>query len=378
MNKKYQIAIIIPSLNEAATIESVAKKIDLGLTRFFPDKTALILNIDNGSQDKTREVFLAAETKNDKLTIVAEGPVAGKGNNVLAGLKLAKKFKASYLATIDADLLSLRPEWIKHLLLPLINKEVDLTTPLYQRNRYEGNTTNHFCVPILKNYFQANIRQPIAGDFGFNSDLAEYLLKNRAPKSAHRYGIDIFLTTHAIAGGFKFKEVFLGEKIHRPSFEAMVPMFNQVAQTLMFLINYYPSPKKQDSIKTDLASRRSGIAPWAKKPSEESTRERFLLATKLFNQTTRKRACPLGKDFLKELEAENFQLDGKKWSLVLSQFVAYLKSCRKIDDKEIERLTNLLTPLYLFRVLTYFEEIEKLSPEEVEKIFDYQVGKDLQ
>lgn len=46
---------------------------------------------------------------------------------------------------------------------------------------------------------------------------------------AYGYGIDIFLTLHALCGGFKATEISLGKKLHKPSFDKMIPMFREVA-----------------------------------------------------------------------------------------------------------------------------------------------------
>lgn len=48
--------------------------------------------------------------------------------------------------------------------------------------------------------------------------------------NAFLYGIDIFLSTHAVGANFKIKEVYLGRKIHKPSFDKLFLYFKRWPQ----------------------------------------------------------------------------------------------------------------------------------------------------
>jgi len=59
-----KIIVLIPTLNEEDNIKLVTKIIDRGLTKLAVNVKvdALILNIDSGSTDQTREKFLRTKT----------------------------------------------------------------------------------------------------------------------------------------------------------------------------------------------------------------------------------------------------------------------------------------------------------------------------
>ena len=77
------IIIGIPSLNEADNIAYVAEQVALGLRRYSPSKTRLILNVDNESADGTKEAFLNAETCNIQKKYISTGKdMVGKWNNM--------------------------------------------------------------------------------------------------------------------------------------------------------------------------------------------------------------------------------------------------------------------------------------------------------
>src|SRR3990167_7186859 len=64
--RRYEIVVGIPTYNEAENIESITKIVDGGLAKFFPDKKALIINVDSNSTDRTKKIFLSAKTKTPK------------------------------------------------------------------------------------------------------------------------------------------------------------------------------------------------------------------------------------------------------------------------------------------------------------------------
>ncbi|MBU1421533.1 glycosyltransferase, partial [Patescibacteria group bacterium] len=230
-NKKIDIVVGIPSYNEADNIEFVAKQIDLGLRKYFPKLQSAIINVDNDSPDNTKDEFLKAKTKTPKIYISTPKGIRGKGNNFYNLFKAAKKLQAKTIIVVDADLKSITPEWISILGKPILNG-YDYVTPLYNRHEYDGSITNHLCYPLMYGLLNRAIRQPIAGDFSFSSNLMEYWINKTWYQTTKHYGVDIFMTLGAILGKFKTCQVNLGAKIHKPSAPKLGQMFSQVVGTL--------------------------------------------------------------------------------------------------------------------------------------------------
>ena len=57
------IVVGIPSFNSAATIGRVVSAVDLGLTKYFPESAAVIVNSDGGSKDGTPDVVRGARSE---------------------------------------------------------------------------------------------------------------------------------------------------------------------------------------------------------------------------------------------------------------------------------------------------------------------------
>ena len=238
---KTKIAVCIPTLNEQDTIANTANIIDVGLAKYYKDSEAMIVNSDNDSKDNTRANFLSTPTLSQKVYLKTHD--IGKGNNILNFLKFCQKNNIDYAAMIDSDVKSLKPIWIKKLLNATIKQGFDYVTPVYRRNRFEGSTTNHFAMPIIYTFFGKVIRQPIGGEFAFNKKYIEYIIKQPVIDSTLQYGIDIFMTIHAIGGRFSIKEVELGKKIHNPSFTKIRFMPRQVMKSALEALSHYQPSK---------------------------------------------------------------------------------------------------------------------------------------
>jgi len=233
--KEVDIIVGIPSYNEADNIDYVVKQVDKGLSKYYPKLKSLIINVDNNSPDGTKKVFENTKTKSKKLYITTRPGIAGKGYNFFNLFKVAKELDAKLIIVVDADLKSITPMWIRDLGEPILKEKYDFITPIYARHEYDGSITNHICYPLFYGLLGKNIRQPIGGDFSMSGDLVKYLMQQKWIVTTKKYGIDIFLTSHAIFGNFKIGQTNLGAKIHKPSAPKLeyVSFDAELSQTLV-------------------------------------------------------------------------------------------------------------------------------------------------
>lgn len=236
-----KIIVGIPSLNSAETIGFVTKQIADGLLKYFlkykKDYQTEIVNIDGGSTDKTSKIFLDTNTKGIEKISLKEPKPHGKGQAQKMLFKIIQKEKAIAGATLDSDLKSITPKWIKGMLEPILTKNFDYVTPLYLRHKYDGTITNTIAYPLTTALYGKEIRQPIGGDFAFSGKLVKYWLSQEIP---HDFGIDIFMTTTALVEDFKICQVYLGPKIHDPKDpHELTSMFVEVTNELFKLARTY-------------------------------------------------------------------------------------------------------------------------------------------
>ncbi|MEP7273512.1 MAG: hypothetical protein ABI882_18590 [Acidobacteriota bacterium] len=239
MSRKLHIAVGIPSFEEADSIAHVTEQVDIGLTQLATSADCIIINADGGSLDGTSDVFLSTPTVCSKLSLITPGHI-GKGSNVLSLLEYCRDHDVDALALIDGDIRSLTPAWPIALTRSILSGEADYVAPNYRRRRFEGATTNHFAYPLLRSYFGRGIRQPIGGEFGLSTALIKYLLDQPIERETMGYGIDIFMSMHAVAGGFAIAQADLGSKLHKPSFRKAPRIFPDVAATAFRVARRYP------------------------------------------------------------------------------------------------------------------------------------------
>ena len=241
----------IPSFGNADTIGYVVRAATAGMVQYFPEMKPVLVNADGGSPDDTPRVAVSTESpaylekmilvrpphRLRRVAVTYRGP-SGKGSAVRALLEVARELKVEALVLVDSDLRSIVPEWIELLAGPILKGGYDYVAPLYARHKFDGTITNQIAYPLTRTLYGRRMRQPIGGEFAFSRDLVNALLELEDwDEATARFGIDIWMTHHALAGGFAVCQTRLGAKIHDPKDPAsdLGPMFRQVVGTLFRL-----------------------------------------------------------------------------------------------------------------------------------------------
>jgi hypothetical protein len=221
------VVVGIPSFQNAATIGHVVRAAQTGLAKYFPGAHSVVLNSDGGSTDGTPSIVSSSEAL-DPAIVLLSGPVRhvrrftvpyhglpGKGSAFRTVFRAADLLGAKACAVVDADLRSITPEWIQLLVAPVLEQGVDFVAPFYHRHKFDGTITNNVVYPLTRALYGQRIRQPIGGEFGMSRALVRHYLDQPVwDTDVARYGIDIWMTTTAVCGGFKVCQAFLGAKLH--------------------------------------------------------------------------------------------------------------------------------------------------------------------
>ena len=248
------IMVGIPSFKNAATIGYVTRAAQAGLVQYFPDLRPVLVNADAGSPDGTQRVVVDTEPPEYIERILLVRPtnrlarvsltypevdgVGGKGAAIRTLFEIAAALEVETLVVVDSDLRSIVPEWIELLAGPILKGGFDFVAPLYSRYKYDGTITNTVTYPLTRALYGRRIRQPIGGDFGVSGDLVRhYLTLDDWTPEVSRFGVDIWMTTHALTAGFAVCQTRLGAKVHDPKDPGsdLGPMFRQVVGTILRL-----------------------------------------------------------------------------------------------------------------------------------------------
>ena len=252
------IMVGIPSFKNAATIGYVVRAAQAGLVQYFPDLKPVLVNSDAGSPDGTQRVVVETEPPDYVEQILLVRPTnrldrvsltypeidgtGGKGAALRTIFEMAAALEVQALVVVDSDLRSIIPEWIELLAGPILKGGYDFVAPLYARYKFDGTITNTVTYPLTRALYGHRIRQPIGGDFGVSGDLVRhYLTLDDWDDEISKFGIDIWMTTSALAGGFAVCQTRLGAKVHDPKDPGadLGPMFRQVVSTILRLAVRY-------------------------------------------------------------------------------------------------------------------------------------------
>lgn len=381
--KEADILIGIPSYNNARTIGHVVKAVQAGLVKYFFDKKSILVNSDGGSTDGTMEV-VHNTTIDDFQSILLHhrvGPVVkittpyhgipGKGSAFRTIFEIANALNVKACAVVDSDLRSITPEWVELLIKPVIEEDFDYVAPLYHRHKYDGTITNSIVYPLTRALYGKQVRQPIGGDFGFSGRLGNfYLTKDVWETDVARYGIDIWMTTTAIANNFKIAQAFLGAKIHDPKDPGadLSSMLYQVVGATFNLMEIYSDVWKKKEGSESVPTRGFQYAVGLEPVSVNLDRmiNKFRLGVK--------ELMSIWKEFIPQeivtylnraqvLQKKEFHIPDDIWARIIYSFA--IATHKNLLNKE--HLLKSITPLYIGKVASFVVETWESSASEVEE-----------
>jgi glycosyltransferase involved in cell wall biosynthesis len=377
------ILVGIPSYNNAKTIGHVVRAVQGGFAKYFPEKKTILVNSDGGSTDGTMDVVQNATIDSLQSILLSHkvNPfvkiatpyhgIPGKGSAFRRIFEIADSLRVKACAVVDSDLRSITPEWIELLIKPVMEGEFDYVAPLYQRHKYDGTITNSVVYPLTRALYGKQVRQPIGGDFGFSGRLAKfYLSENVWETDVARYGIDIWMTTTAIANDFKVCQAYLGAKIHDPKdpgSDLSAMLYQVVGSTFDLMDNYSNIWKKvgeSEPVPTFGFHYDVGLEPVT--VNLDRMIDRFCLGVQELGFVWKDILPASLFDFFRDLTAvsqENFAISDEAWADTVYSFA--LAAHKKTLNRE--HLLRSLTPLYIGRVASFVMETKDSTAIEVEQ-----------
>jgi len=214
------------------------------------------------------------------------------------------------------------------------------------------------------------VRQPIGGDFGMSLPLVRhYLAQPVWDTDVARYGIDIWMTTEAICGGYDVCQAFLGAKLHdaKDPGADLSAMLVQVLGTVFRLMETHAArwqsvtgstPVPMVGFKYDV-----GLDPIAVNPArmvDHFRRGVRDLAPVWQSMFTREDLAQLG-DAAACADAD-FRISDTLWARLIYELAAAFH--RRVSERD--DLVRASLPLYMGRVASFVIEMAEAEAAEVE------------
>lgn len=378
-----EIVVGIPSYNNVHTIGHVVRAVGAGLAKYFGGRRAVLVNSDGGSADGTREAVLAAEMEDLEAILLARPitdfhkvvtayhGIPGKGSALRTIFAIAAKLNARACLVVDADLRSITLEWVQLLVAPVLERGYDFVSPLYRRHKYDGTITNSIIYPLVRALYGYRVRQPIGGDFGFSGRLAQhYLSQDVWDSEVARYGIDVWMTTSAVTGGYKVCQAFLGAKIHDPKDPGadLSGMLVQVVCSLFSVVDttfdLWSSVRGSEAVPTFGFQFEVGVEPVF--VNLERMVNGFKLGVKELMPVWSKALDPGTAEALAPIARqgpESFSFPEELWVRVVYDYAAAFHG--RVMNRE--HLIKSMVPLYLGWTASFVREMATASPAEVDE-----------
>ncbi|MBW1681537.1 MAG: glycosyl transferase [Deltaproteobacteria bacterium] len=371
-----EVVVCIPSYNEADSISYPLTQASKGLAKYFGNKSSVIINCDNNSPDDTKQAFLDTPTDIPKIYLSTPPGVKGKGNNFKNLFAKVVELKPKAVVVVDADLISITPEWIKHLGEPLFNG-FSYVAPLYVRHKYDGTITNGIAYPLTRALYGRRVRQPIGGDFGFSGKLARVYLESKFwDEAVANFGIDIWMTTLAICQRVRVCQSFMGRpKIHRTKDPGahLGPMFRQVVGTIFAMMGHFEAFWTKVKYSRPTAIYGFGLGEDEMPPKVEVD------TANLFNKFREgHEECGeiwqkvLSEDVFKKLleilgmKETEFNFPTDLWARLLFDVAVSYRD--EVVDRD--RMMDALIPLYFGRTLSFVRRTRRMSIKQAEEAIE--------
>lgn len=375
--RQADILVGIPCFNNEETIAHVMQMVSHGLFEHYREARAVILVADGGSTDDSRDVARDFEIRpwQEKVVTIYRG-VGGKGSALRAIFEAAYRLNVQACACVDADLRSIRPDWVRHLLDPVLQKGFEFVAPVYSRHKYDGTITNNIVYNLVRAVYGKRIRQPIGGDFAFSRRLARHYLEQEVWEGdIARFGIDIWMTLNAVVEGARICQANLGVKVHdaKDPADALGPMFRQVCGTVFSLMElheaFWKGIQRSEGIPTFGSA--NAVEPGPVVVDQRRMVREFQDGVRLFGPLYRSvfsAEVSASIEAVAGLPPEAFRIPMETWVKLVYELAA--KYHHLLDHRM--KLLGIMTPLYLGRVASFIHETRDMTSAEAEKVVEEQ------
>jgi hypothetical protein len=208
------ILVGVPTLDNAGTVGRVVRSIHASFATHFRRERTVLISSDLGSRDGTPDVVQEASLREDETVVTAQAlrtihrisfPYHGlpaKGGALRTLFAAADLLQARAVALFDADVTTVEPQWVERLVRPALTGEADFVAPVFSRHPADGPLITQLLRPTVRAAYGPELREPLASEFACSGRFVAHCLAQPVwDGPLARYGIDLWLTLEALAGG---------------------------------------------------------------------------------------------------------------------------------------------------------------------------------
>lgn len=215
------ILVGLPTLNNAATVDAVARAIHLCFTRDYPRLRTVMINSDAGSTDGTQERIRDAALSDEDVVQTSHAlrtmhrvvtpyhGLPGKHTALQAVFAAAELTQARTLVIIDPAGPATSAARVTELIDPIVRGQAEFLTPRFRRHPRDGALITQLVRPLVRSVYGVGLDEPLGAEFACSRRFAAHCLDQPIwREDAARFAIDLWLRTEAIAGGFSVGQIW--------------------------------------------------------------------------------------------------------------------------------------------------------------------------
>ncbi|MFQ5421756.1 MAG: hypothetical protein ACE5EY_15495 [Anaerolineae bacterium] len=350
------------------TTAQVVRQAIIGAKKYYPNLDIVLINIDTGGQEDTRQAIQATAIPGIYLISGRHDGFLGRGAAVSAILHAALELQAKAIVLLDGCLQSITPTWIPGLATLVLNNQADLVKPRYNLSFFDSALSDLLFYPFTRAVWGVNLQQPAASDCALSACFARAVLAQDIwGTEVSRAGFDIWLSTFAAAENWRLAQTALGSKHYQVGPQPIHPLisFKESVGTMLYQLqvkrHIWPTLNQINPLPT--------LTEFAVKGDPFSTAdydpggdiEALVLGWIEHRSLWQKVLLPENLSAVEDLArrpTDQFYFPSDLWAKVVYDFaVVYNKG-----ELDPDAIVTSLYPLYLGRLAGFWPEVAGLTP----------------
>jgi len=377
------VVVGVITYDDAETIGTVAAAVHQGLESYFQGLATRIALVDVGADGMASKVrplvsgnsllieLTPPRTAADRLEVPYHG-VPGKGRALHMMLSAARDLNVRACVILDAAVRTVTPQWIEWLGRPVVDSGVDLVSPFFQRDPYEGALTRGIVYPVVRALYGVRLRQPLAAEFACSARLLDRVLEDDIwDREGAQTGIDLWLATSAATADLRLAEAGLGFRTHRARGENSLDLASTITQIVgsLFADLEVRAEQWQRTRRSVPLQQFGASASPARVPVSRIEPERLIDSFRLGYRELRdiwtfvlppRTIIDLRR--LADATPEQFRLEDELWARIVYDFAL----AHRLRALPRDHLLQSIVPLYLGWLASFILQVRDLSTEAVD------------
>ncbi len=215
------ILVGLPTLNNAATVDAVARAINVCFTRDYLRLRTVLINSDAGSTDGTpervRDASFSAEDmvqtshalRTMHRVVTPYHGLPGKFTALRILLAAAELTQARVLVVVDPAGPATSAARVAELIEPVLRGDVEFLAPRFRRHPRDGALITQLVRPLVRSVYGVGLDEPLGTEFACSRRFAAHCLEQSVwDEDGARFAIDLWLRTEALAGRFPVGQIW--------------------------------------------------------------------------------------------------------------------------------------------------------------------------